>query len=156
MTACELNNIEKINALFKNALLLTIEETASVLRTTGANVHKMRERGHVPFSTVRIGARHFFPVSHLATWLCGGLEEQPMSIKLPTRTPSRVRSKSEFLSRLDILKKQIANCAVALKEEDLQGVALKNQIEALSDHLDASSQLIAHIERDSLRAQISL
>ena len=121
LTDCELSNLEIIKDRFGLSLLLTVQQTASLVGTTQNNVFQMIKRGHVPFNLVRLGSRVLFPVLSVASWLCGTSEnDSQLAVKLPKSTPLKIRSQSDLKARLDLLKLEIAKRAQEIREDDNQ------------------------------------
>lgn len=149
---CESQNIAIIGERFGAALLLSVEQTAQLLGTTGNNVAQMIRRGHVPFDAVRVGSRVLFPVPLVAAWLCGAIVEKPLAVALPKKTASRVRSSSDLRARLLALRLLVEKRAQALREvDDAQGLK-----EAREAHSHASALLMALVERETLRKRAGL
>jgi hypothetical protein len=153
-TPCEAQNLALIQERHGKALTLTVEQTASLLGTSGNNVAQMLRRGHVPFDVVRVGARVLFPVPSVASWLCGGFKEDvplPVAVRLPKRTPQRARSGSslkDYLARLQTLRVMVETRAQALREAENAQEGFKQAREAW-EH--ASAQVVGLVERDALR-----
>ncbi|MDI9330818.1 MAG: hypothetical protein QM527_05835 [Alphaproteobacteria bacterium] len=149
---CESQNLALISERFGAALLLTVEQTAQLLGTTGNNVAQMLRRGHVPFDAVRVGSRVLFPVPLVAAWLCGAIVEKPLAVALPKKTASRVRSSSDLRARLFALRVLVEKRAKVLRElEDAPDYK-----EAREAHAHASAQLVALVEREALRKRAGL
>ena len=150
MTPCEISQLAKIDAIYKNALLLTVKETAEIIRTTGGNVAKMIDRGHFSFDTVRIGASHRFPVPMLAAWLCGqNGSASPVSVTLSKNTPSRVRTNADLKSRLALLKLNVEGRAQKMRTIDTPK-ALKRLEDAKEAHSKASDELFSLLQKTIL------
>jgi hypothetical protein len=156
-TPCEAQNLALIQERHGQALTLTVEQTASLLGTTGNNVAQMLRRGHVPFDVLRVGARVLFPVPSVASWLCGAFKEDeplPVAVKMPKRTPQRARTGSlkQYLDRLQSLRVLVEQRAQGLREaDDAQGFK-----EAREAHAHASAQVLALVEREALRKRAGL
>jgi len=149
---CESQNLTLINERFGAALLLTVEQTAQLLGTTGNNVAQMLRRGHVPFDAVRVGSRVLFPVPLVAAWLCGAIVEKPLAVALPKKTASRVRSSADLRARLFALRVMVERGAQALREaDDAQGFKEAREV---WEH--ASAQVVALVEREALRKRAGL
>jgi excisionase family DNA binding protein len=149
---CESQNLALIQERFGAALLLTVEQTAQLLGTTGNNVAQLLRRGHVPFDAVRVGSRVLFPVPLVAAWLCGAVVEKPLAVSLPKKTASRVRSSSDLRARLFALRVMVKQREQALREaDDAQG--FKEAREAWGH---ASAQVVAMVEREALRKRAGL
>jgi hypothetical protein len=120
-TACVEGNLATIKAAFGFATLLTVNEVAQLIRTSGNNITQMIKRGHIPIDLVRVGARIFFPTLPLAAWMCGEVNENaPCAVSMPLNTKTRVRSKSDYEARLMAIKMQIEARAQKLREVDDQ------------------------------------
>lgn len=101
LSPCEAASLAHIRDVYGPVLLLTVEQVAQLLGTTGNNLAQMLRRGHVPFDTVRLGSRVFFPVLYVASWLCGAvIHAQPATVALPKKTATRVRSSADLRARL--------------------------------------------------------
>ncbi len=153
LSPCEAQNLAQIQASFGGVLLLSVEQLAQLINTTANNVAQLLRRGHVPFNTVRLGARVFFPVPLVASWLCGQTSDaEPLSVPLPTKTPLRVRSSADLKARLAAVRALVEQRAQALREaDDAQGFK-----EAREAHAHASSQVVALVEREALRKRAGL
>jgi hypothetical protein len=143
---CEDQNLTLIRERFGNAMLLTVEQVAQLVGTTGNNLAQMLRRGHVPFDTVRVGSRVYFPVLFVAAWLCGAViqQQQPLTIALPRKTPTRVRSSADLRARLFALHELIDREGKALFDAQSEDGAPSEDIEqAEKIHAAASMLLVA-------------
>lgn len=149
---CESQNLALIQERFGAVLLLTVEQTAKLIGKTGNNVAQMLRRKHVPFETVRVGSRVYFPVPLVAAWLCGEVVEKPVAVRLAKKTSVSVRSSADLKARLFALRVLVGQRAQALREAD----DVKEFNEAKEAHEHASTQLIALLERETLRSRAGL
>ncbi len=149
-TACVEGNLALIEAKFGRVPTLTLAETADFIRSTANNITQMIKRGHVPFDLVRFGARIFFPTLPLAAWLCGEVSFSPANevcvVDMPQRTTLKVKSKSDYDTRLMAIKMQIESRANKLRDLDDQTGFIK----AKRDHEKASRELIELVENQAL------
>ena len=148
LSPCEAQNLTQIQAAFGGVLLLSAEQLAQLINTSANNVAQLLRRGHIPINTVRLGARVFFPVPLVASWLCGqNLNNEPISVPLPKKTSVRVRSASDLKSRLASFRAMVDQRSQVLRKvDDAQGYK-----EALETHAHASAQVVALVEREALR-----
>ena len=148
LSHCEAQNLIQIKTSFGGVLLLSVEQLAQLINTSANNVAQLLRRGHIPINTVRLGARVFFPVPLVASWLCGqNLDNEPLSVPLPKKTSVRVRSSSDLKARLASFRAMLDQRAQVLREvDDAQGYR-----EAFEAHAHASAQVVALVEREALR-----
>lgn len=144
-SACEVQNLERIAGAFgPNILALDAQQLASLISTTANNVAQWLHRGHIPFNTVRIGSRVFFPVPHVAAWLCGqGSNDDPLCIPVPKKTSLRVRSSADLKARLAALMKTVEEGAQALQ----QGEKVDNAkaVKSIKESRETHSHAVAHV-----------
>lgn len=154
--SCIEHNLKEIQEKFGTVLRLSITEMAELLSTTPNNVVQMRRRGHFPFNSVAVGTRVFFPVHSVANWLCGGfegVEEAPtMTVKLPTKTPRKSKTKQSW--RDAILKFQMETekrFAMLQMKDDQSLIPL-----LIQQHQEAGNEVVNEIERFWLQQRVWL
>lgn len=147
-TVCVEGNLATIKAAFGFATLLTVNEVAQLIRTSGNNITQMIKRGHIPFDLVRVGARIFFPTLPLAAWMCGEVKEddKACAVSMPQKITRKVRSGGDYVSRLMALKKDVESRSQKLRESDDQTGFIK----AREAHFEASGQLFMLLEKMAL------
>jgi excisionase family DNA binding protein len=145
-SVCEQHTLDQIKEKFGLVVWLTVNEFAEILRTSGNNVIQMIRRGHLTFSTARVGSSYRFPCAAVAQWVCGKFNEDAACVAMPKKTSGRVKTQSEFQKRLMALKNDVDDRVKRVRELDDQTGFKKAKIE----HEKASFELVKLVESQAL------
>jgi hypothetical protein len=133
-SVCEQHTLDQIKEKFGLVVWLTVNEI------------QMIRRGHLTFSTARVGSSYRFPCAAVAQWVCGKFNEDAACVAMPKKTSGRVKTQSEFQKRLMALKNDVDDRVKRVRELDDQTGFKKAKIE----HEKASFELVKLVESQAL------